>query len=489
MLNIVIIKPQGSVFIKTPPLGIGYLLKSLSKLEGINPVFIDGQLEELSNESLLDKIRHLDPLIIGFQVFSDVYPMLCAIAPRIREMFPRAVLIAGGPHPSGAPEQTLQALPEPAYVVRGEGEEALAGLARGLRDGNLEEFLDTIPNLVYRRGGKIIYNLQQAVDVETYGSPDWERLHPDRYPPIQHGTVHKSTRVVPIITSRGCPYPCTYCAGHLITGKKIRRRSVDDIVDEIEFLQNRYGFEEFIIEDENFTYYREHVLGVAAEIRRRSIICHFSFPNGIRIDRIDEEIVRALKEMGTYLVTVGLESGSERTLKAMKKNLDLKKAREKIALLKRYGIIVNGAFILGFSGETMEDIEATIGFAIDSGVDTAHFGNYLPLPGSEDFNRLVDTGEIDPERTDWHSYTAYYGKIPYHPRDISREELLRAIRNATFRFYRRPRIIWGLVKRMSRPVFLRNLSSRIFSLFGLTGKQRRSGKSTVPPLTIGPQRP
>lgn len=465
MRDIVLIKPRGSVFIKTPPLGIGYLLKALQGVEGINPVFIDGQLEELSNEALLEAIRRYDPLIVGFQVFSDALPVLGCLAPRIREIFPRTAIIAGGPHPSGAPERTLREIPELDYVVRGEGEEALSDLARGLLEGNLQETLPAIPNLVYRQEGEIVSNPRKTIDVEEYGPPAWELLRPERYPPVQHGTLHKSTRVVPIITSRGCPYPCTYCAGHLVTGKKIRRRAVGEIVDEIEFLQDRYGFQEFIVEDENFTYYREHVLGVASEIRRRGLSCYFSFPNGIRIERIDEEIIRALKEMGTYLVTVGLESGSERTQKAMKKNLDLKEARDKIAILKRHGIIVNGAFILGFSGETMEDIRATIDFALASGVDTAHFGNYLPLPGSEDFDRLAAAGEIDPADLDWKSYTAYYGKIPYHPKEISREDLLRAVREATFRFYRRPRILWGLLKRMSRPVFLRNLFFRIFSLF------------------------
>ena len=131
-------------------------------------------------------------------------------------------------------------------------------------------------------------------------------------------------------------------------------------MDEIEFLQKRYGFKEFIVEDENFTYYPEHVTGVSRELKKRGISCYFSFPNGIRIDRINEEIVRELKEMGTYMVTAGLESGSEKTLAAMKKHLDLSEVKKNLRILKRHKIIVNGAFILGFSGETMEDIEKTV---------------------------------------------------------------------------------------------------------------------------------
>ena len=113
----------------------------------------------------------------------------------------------------------------------------------------------------------------------------------------------------------------------------------------------------------------------------------------------------------------------------------------------------------------MEDIEATIGFALDSGADTAYFGNYLPLPGSEDFERLVHSGDLDPDGIDWDAYTAYYGKIPYHPPAVSKKELLKAVKSATYRFYLRPKTLWGLLKRMSHPVFIQNLFFRVSSLF------------------------
>lgn len=489
MKKAILIKPKSNVFFKTPPLGIGYLLKALLPIKDIEGIFLDCQLLGTSSEQLLEQLQDYDDvLVIGFQVFSDVYPVLQQLVPRIRALFPDVIIIAGGPHPSGAAEQTLRENPQLDYVVKGEGEEALAQLVRALLAGDLAEKEGSIPNLVYLKAGEIIYNQQKLIEVDDYGPPAWEELHPDQYPPVQHGTFHKSTKVVPIITSRGCPYNCTYCAGRQITGRKIRRRSIKNVVDEIEFLQKIYGFEEFIIEDENFTFYKEHVIEFAREIKDRGIDCFFSFPGGIRIDRIDEDIVKALKEMGTYMVTAGIESGSSTTLKAMKKNWDFDEVIRNIQLLKKHRLIVQGSFILGFSDETMADIRATVDFALRSGIDQAYFGNYMPLPGSEDFNRLVEKGELDVDKIDWSAYTSFYGEIPYHPKDISQKELLRAIRLATFRFYFRPRIIWGLVKRMSHPVFIRNVSSRMFSLFGLTGKHHRAGKSTAAPLTVGPKR-
>ncbi|RJP19974.1 MAG: radical SAM protein [Candidatus Omnitrophota bacterium] len=465
MNHVVLIRLQSENTVITPPLGIGYLLKALHRIDEIRPVFIDCHRDKIGHNNLLKKIESLHPLLIGFQVFSIDYSHFKSLVPRIREMSPQACIIAGGPHISGLPERTLIDNPDLDFAVKGEGEETLQRLARGLLDNTLAEILHTIPNLVYRDRDRIVCNKTQLIDVNRYGPPAWQDLEPDKYPAIQHGTFHKSTRVVPILTSRGCPYPCTYCAGHLVTGKLIRRRDIGDVVDEIETLQSTYGFEEFIIEDENFTFYKEHVLQFSKEIASRNIQCYFSFPNGVRLDRMDKDIVLALKQMGTYLVGVGIESGSRNTLKAIKKNWDLQMVQEKIHLLKQHGLIVFGFFILGFPNETHEDIEQTIEFAIRSELDRAYFGNFIPLPGSADFNRLIRDGELQLEAIDWNTYTTYFGKIPYHPPAISAAELMNAVRRATLRFYLRPKILYNFLRQIMKPVMMKSLLTRVMRLF------------------------
>jgi anaerobic magnesium-protoporphyrin IX monomethyl ester cyclase len=481
MRNVLLIRLPSYINIVTPPLGIGYLLKALDDVAQVRSVFVDAHRDKLTETDLLGVIKAARPWVVGLQVFSVNYAQFRRLVPRIRAACVDAKIIAGGPHVSGLPEQTLVDNPHVDYVVRGEGEEALRSLVVSLVENTLDGELSRIPNLTYRTQGGIRTNECRFIDVDKYGAPAWKALEPDKYPPVQHGTFHKSTRVVPILTSRGCPYPCTFCAGHLLTGKAIRRRSIRSIVDEIEFLQSSYGFEEFIIEDENFTFYKDHVVGLSDELRARNVKCFFSFPNGIRVDRLDEEVVHHLKRMGTYMVMLGIESGSPRTLRAMKKPLNGDMVEEKIRLLKRNGITVHGGFILGFSGEDMEDIERTIRFAIDCGVDTAYFGNYIPLPGSEDFRRMVDARELQLGEIDWDSYTSYYGRLPYHPEGVSEKDLLRAIRWGTIRFYSRPGTGLKLLRRMSRPVFLRSLFARGVSLFkGGTGNGSASmGQRTL----------
>ena len=297
MRNVVLVRLRSYVDTKTPTLGIGYLLKILGGINGINPIFIDMHRDNTEDDDFLDKIKIVRPLIVGFQVFSVNYPKFCYLIPRVRRICPETKIIAGGPHVSGLPEQTLIDNPDLDFVVRGEAEEALKLLVLSLLQKSLNSTIKSIPNLVYRTDNGIIMNKIESVDVNKYGAPAWEMLEPDKYPATQHGTFHKSNKVVPIITSRGCPHPCTYCAGHLLTGKTIRRRDISSIVDEIEFLQSSYGFKEFIIEDENFTFYKDHVISLSNEIKKRNIKCYFSFPNGVRLDKLDEEIIHHLKQM------------------------------------------------------------------------------------------------------------------------------------------------------------------------------------------------
>lgn len=465
MRPVVLVRLKSYINVVTPPLGIGYLLKVLKTIDGIEPIFVDCHLDRMENETLLDRLQTLDPMLVGFQVFSTNYLDFCSLVPAVKRVCPHTITVAGGPHISGLPEHTLREIPSLDYAVQSEGEEALYELVTGLLNGVLDRTIHTIPNLVYRKHGSIVANPVRLIDVGRYGAPDWELLQPDRYPPTQHGTFHKSSKVVPLLTSRGCPYPCSYCAGHLITGKKVRTRDVGEVADEIEFLQSRYGFEEFIIEDENFTYYKERVLAFARELKRRRIRCYFSFPNGVRPDRLDEEVIQALKAMGTYIVGLGIESGSSATLKRVHKSWNLHDLQHTINLIKQHNMIVYGFFIFGFPGETREDFEQTIQFALRSGLDMAYFGNYIPLPGSEDFNELIQRGELNLHEIDWNSYTSNYGRIPYCPKGITEEQLVSVLRGATLRFYLRPMVLYHFMKRMLRPRLIKNLLFRVYLLF------------------------
>lgn len=464
--NIVLVRLKNPTLgIITTPLGIGYLLKTLRTVENITFSFVDCHLHDIDETALIQHLQELNPLLVGIQVFSIDYVRFSRILPLLKKALPNTTLVAGGPHVTALPELTLKSNPDLDFIVCGEGELALPMLLRWLLNQDPEFYLSDIPNLVYRENGKCIRNKTEWIDVNEFGAPDWDLLEPQHYPPIQHGTFHKSTKVVPILTSRGCPYPCTFCAGSLMTGKQIRRRDVKEVVNEIEFLQNKYGFEEFIIEDENFTFFKEHVIEFADEIERRGIQCYFSFPNGIRLDRLDEDLVQKLHSMGAYMVALGIESISTNTLKRMNKKWSRKQVMDKVNLLKRYKFIVQANFILGFRDDSLIDVQESIDFALELDIDQVYFGNYIPLPGTDDFDLLIDRREIILSNINWDQYSSFYGQYPYHPPKITAKELNIVIKKATMRFYLRPRILFRFLKRMTHPVFLRSLIFRTFRVF------------------------
>ncbi|OGU16337.1 MAG: hypothetical protein A2076_02845 [Geobacteraceae bacterium GWC2_53_11] len=203
----------------------------------------------------------------------------------------------------------------------------------------------------------------------------------------------------------------------------------------------------------------------ADEIKKRNIKCYFSFPNGIRLDRLDEEIVQKLHSMGAYMVSLGIESISTHTLKRMNKEWSRKQVINAVDMLKKYNFIVQANFILGFRDDSLKNVRESIDFAMELNVDQVYFGNYIPLPGTSDFNLLVDRGELVLDDINWSHYSAYYGQFPFHPKEISVEELDREIKKATINFYLRPRILFGMLKRMTRLVFVKSLLFRMYGVF------------------------
>ena len=224
--------------------------------------------------------------------------------------------------------------------------------------------------------------------------PSWDLLRPDTYPLAPHGGFFKNYPIAPIIITRGCPFACTYCAGYLVSGKKIRHRSIDKVIEEIEVLYHKYGIREIHIEDDNFTFYHDLVYEFCKKLKEHNLNISWTCPNGVRLDSLDKELLLTMKEAGLYSISVGIESGSDKILKDMKKNLTKEKIREKIELIKDCGLEVSGFFIIGYPTETKKDIMDTINFAGSLDLKRAGFSLFKPFPGTEATRQLVEKGEL-----------------------------------------------------------------------------------------------
>jgi len=186
-----------------------------------------------------------------------------------------------------------------------------------------------------------------------------------------------------IITSRGCPFQCIFCSIHTVWGRQWRARSAKNVVDELEHLYKKYGIKEFRFFDDNVSWNKKRIIEMCDEIIKRKLDIKWDTPNGVAISTLDEEVLRKMKSSGYYKIVMGIESGSEKTLKYMRKPVVLKHARKVIKICNKLGIWTWSTFVIGFPDETQKEIRKTIDFAKSSGLNFATFYIAQPYPGTE----------------------------------------------------------------------------------------------------------
>ncbi|MCZ7584506.1 MAG: B12-binding domain-containing radical SAM protein [Deltaproteobacteria bacterium] len=253
-----------------------------------------------------------------------------------------------------------------------------------------------------------------------------------------------------VMTSRACPWKCTFCHNNM--GKGYRPRSAENVVDELEALYRDVGIREIIFMDDMFNLHRERVRDICRGILSRGLDLKLTFPNGLRADIMDIETVKLLKEAGMYRCMYAIETGSPRLQKRIKKNVKLEKAKAIIAETAKLGVLTHGAFMLGFPTETEEEMQMTVDFACSTKLHTAAFYRVLPLPGSEIYSDVVSagadvSGEIfdSPSQFEYHSSNVNLSTVD--------ERFLTKIRKKAYlRFYlnplRLPRLLWHLPNKL-----------------------------------------
>jgi len=271
------------------------------------------------------------------------------------------------------------------------------------------------------------------------------------------------------MTSRGCPFNCTFCCSKQIFGRIFRTRSKDSLIAEIKYYVDTFGIKELHIMDDVFTLNKIRTKEICQAIQRSGFDLIISFANGIRVDSVDREILQLLRDTGFHDLGFGVETGDEEILKRIKKGINKKQIRRAFRLSKEYKFNTWGFFIIGLPGETKETIKKTINFAIELDPDFAKFLILKPFPGSEVFEELNRKGCIkDFNYDNYGVYTAPVHDLP----GLSAKEMLIWQRRAYLRFYLRPKkIIKHLLKIKTLTQFKSNLSMVWFLLNRIFARQ------------------
>jgi radical SAM superfamily enzyme YgiQ (UPF0313 family) len=414
---------------RIPDIGLGYLAKHLGQ-DGREVRVLDWNMEP-SEAAFRRTLQEFQPEVVGLKFFTKDARAARETAEVVKDELPGCVLVAGGPHPSCVePEELLEAFPRLDYGLRGEAESALPALADAVAaeragESRAQGWQEDIPGLVWRGEQGVRANPPQfEPELDALDGPAWEAIDPANYlgdmcfPPTLEGPA------APICTTRGCPGQCSFCSAHLVNGRRIRYRTPARVVDEMERLGRQFGVRKFMITDNCFTSRRSHFVAVCNEILERGLTVEWDCCTYERLDHIDDETAALLRRSGCRMVHMGIESGHPEVRRTMRKHCDVAGYKRIIPILRRHGILVGGWFILGFPGETLEQMRETIRQAFALRPDFLSFTPCFPLPGSPVYEALRAKHGVD--RVDWAEFHIKDSAYPAHA--LSTDQL-----NALFR--------------------------------------------------------
>jgi magnesium-protoporphyrin IX monomethyl ester (oxidative) cyclase len=414
-----------------PPLGLAYVAAVLDQC-GFEVEILDAFVEGWDHESAaspgivrvglpFDAIRRIvaekAPDAVGIAaMFTSQRKNVSAVAAVVKEIDPAVYVIVGGAHATAAPEMVLSD-PNVDVAVLGEGEDVIVPLLQALENG---EGLSSVYGVAYRSpdGSLITKERQNAiVDVNAIPFPARRLLPMEKYfsLPSRHGGMKVRTRPANIVASRGCPYRCNFCTAFKVFGRKARRRSVENILAELDELVNKYQVNELYFEDDQFLANLNHAERLLDAMVERRYDLSWDTPNGISPWLLNDRLLGKMKASGCYHVNMAVESGSQWVLdNLIRKPVRVKHIPELVRRIQHHGMTAGIFLVIGNIGkagvETKEQIEESFRLLEKARPDTQHISILTPYPGSQVLEVALEKGYLVPE-FDWDNLVIEKGNL------------------------------------------------------------------------------
>jgi len=350
-------------------------------------------------EEIGRRIAAFNPDLVGITcLYSSTFPVVAELCKTSKAVAPLAVTVVGGTHPSFLPERCLEEAPELDMIALGEGEPVLLELLDVMQTG---ADLSTVDGLAFRdpSTGEIRVNPKTRFieDLDSLPYPARDLLPMELYQQIgvPHLLFSERKRFATVITSRGCPARCNFCSSWRFWGNRFRARSPENVLDELELLVREFGVEEVQFEDDNLSLGRARFRKLLQGMVDRDLGLAWSTPNGIALWALDRELIGLMKRAGCYEVTLAFESGNQQVLdRIIHKPLKLEKVPPILHELKMAGIRTSSFFIVGFPGESLEQMKDTFMMPRKLGLTYAWFFIANPLPGTELYETCAKKGYL-----------------------------------------------------------------------------------------------
>lgn len=400
-----------------PHTGIAYLAGILKK-NGIEVKVLDMGLKYHAKQlsSTLDIFR---PQLVGITVFSFFHKRAYDLIDNIKNYGDYQVVL-GGAHISAVGDRVLRES-KADFAIKGEGEETLLQLCKTIEEAKTG--YSNIQGLIWKSDSSLVENNNRPFinNLDTLPFPAYEEFPLEKYSCYQD-------RVLPIITSRGCPQHCIFCSVKLCMGRKFRPRSPENVVAEIEHWREQ-GWNNFQFQDDNFTCDANRAKRICDLIVSKNLAIEWSLPNGVRADKLDLELLEKMRESGCFRIALGVESANNNVLRKIKKGIKIERIEKTVKMMKQVGMEVVGFFIVGHPTETYERFMESVEFARRMPFDQVSFWNMIPYPGTELWQWVKDNATLlYPEEVYLNRASHSEGRPVFETADFSVKERRKAYR-------------------------------------------------------------
>ncbi len=419
--------------------GMGVLiLAAVARRRGYDVHLIDAKEQGTPLEEVSRRIVELEPDYLGLSATTISVNNAARIADRVKSALPGVVSVLGGAHVSAIPERTLEAFAGIDFGVVGEGEVSLFELLDRLESG---EPYDDVPGLAYRGDGIVHANPRAPYieDLDALPEPAWDLLpdFPHSFQPSILG--YPRTPVATLITSRGCPFSCTFC-DRSTSGRKGRMHSVESVVALCRTLVDR-GTRHIMFLDDLFTVRKDRVVELCNAFIREGF--DFSWSCNSHPNLLDLDTMKLMKRAGCWQIAYGIESGSQRVLDVVKREVRLPRLRETLRMTQEAGIRTRGFLMLGHPTEGVDSLEETEAFLREAELDLCQITKFTPYPGTPSYPLVHQQGVFE---EDWEKMNAM--NFVFIPNGLDEETLERYFQRCYHAFYSRPDILFGLARSM-----------------------------------------
>ncbi len=384
--------------------GLGYLASSITTEHDIQVNVFDFNNRHDSIKARLEEIKKHD--IVGFSVKSTVLSQVLNLVQTLS--LNNKIMIAGGPHITLDGINFMRENPVFDFAFQGEAEHSFPHFLKG-------EPHDRIHGLISRDGS--VHNRTERIEkLDAIPFPAYEKFD----------SVSEHISNYPLVTSRGCPYNCTFCCVKRVMGRKWIARSVPNIIEELSYVKKDFDVRVFNIQDDNFSMDINRAKEFCEALLQKNFKFRWSCPNGVRADRLDEELLKLMKRAGCYAIAIGAESSDTEELNSIKKGETLEQVIWAAEKAKEIGMEIYGNFIIGLPHSTLDSVRKSVMFAREKQFDSAIFNLLIPFPGTEIYDWVKKGGRLLMPWQEAYMQGAGKPKVVFETPEFSKEERERA---------------------------------------------------------------